>query len=870
MRAAATLVLTLLLLANSGCNGCSDSSSVEDLLSHPEAETLSADVPVTSPDSWQTGCVCGDGECVEEPCGEGWKPGLMTCSADCAVCGDGGCDPGEGPLKCPADCCGSCGDGWCKGGLCGETAAVCPADCSAALCGDGKCEAGENPVDCPGDCEPYLCGNGTCEPGEAPATCPGDCAEGCGDCECGGGESYWSCPADCGFCGDGYCVANCGYAKEDAAVCPDDCCTPDCEGRECGSDGCGGTCGQCAAGESCGGSLCVACEPQCEAKECGDDGCGASCGQCGEGENCLADGTCECFAHCEGRECGPDGCAGSCGICSGPQDECVDGLCSCLTDCGLKECGDDGCGGVCGLCPKGQECVAGQCPCVPDCDGKVCGGDGCGGTCGECGAGEKCLADATCRCFPDCAGKVCGSNGCGGECGACAPGHQCVNDKCECQFNCQNKDCGPDGCGGLCGECAQGVACAYPGICECVPDCEDKACGSDGCGGECGPCPPGIACVLHTCVEKAGDGDCDDGNDVVWDGCSNGLISEFQANGLEGGSPKMVDVAVVSDQAAVLVWQREEPPGSAENDIFIRPFVTEAGFAYGEDIVNTKQAGNQIHANISTLNTGGFVVSWLSVGDGGQDQRVVARLYDGFFSPVGEEFEVAAAGVGEFCCPAVAAYQAVNDFVVTWGGLGNDGSGYGVLARRFFGTGEPAAFSYVVNETKQNDQNRPAAVATITGNLVIAWETPSGFADATNINFQRYDATGITSGFEEEAATPSPASRQDPAVSELGGQGGFALAWARCPSAEPGSEGAGDGSGCGVFVGLLTRMGHPRLTKPRSTPTFPASNWRRTSLTSRAAALWWFGRVRTRTVTGREYLAAGSIWTQFPREWSFR
>ncbi|MBQ9394757.1 MAG: hypothetical protein IJU23_04470, partial [Proteobacteria bacterium] len=58
-------------------------------------------------------------------------------------------------------------------------------------------------------------------------------------------------------------------------------CVPNCDGKSCGEDGCGGSCGQCRSNEVCTDNACV-CVPNCEEKSCGDDGCGGSCGQCSE------------------------------------------------------------------------------------------------------------------------------------------------------------------------------------------------------------------------------------------------------------------------------------------------------------------------------------------------------------------------------------------------------------------------------------------------------------------------------------------------------------------------------------------------------------------------------------------------------------
>jgi hypothetical protein len=108
-------------------------------------------------------------------------------------------------------------------------------------------------------------------------------------------------------------------------------CTPDCEGRDCGDNGCGGVCGSCLPGSSCNESgTCESnCTPSCTGRECGSDGCGGSCGTC-EGE-CTADGQCqgECVPSCTGRECGSDGCGGSCGTCDDGLSCGFDGTCGC-------------------------------------------------------------------------------------------------------------------------------------------------------------------------------------------------------------------------------------------------------------------------------------------------------------------------------------------------------------------------------------------------------------------------------------------------------------------------------------------------------------------------------------------------------------
>ena len=315
-------------------------------------------------------------------------------------------------------------------------------------------------------------------PDVQPEACIPQCAgKECGPDGCGG--TCGKCPAAAPQCEDGLCHIQC---------------VPDCTDKECGDDGCGGSCGQCpTAAPFCKDSLCaVQCDADCNGKECGDDGCGFSCGLCEDNEVCLQS-QCVCKPDCAGKECGDDGCAGSCGTCDNDKPFCVSGQCAgaCEPDCTGKECGSDGCGGTCGKCPvAAPDCVDGQCACSPKCPPGVCGDDGCGGTCDTCACDEECMTGVCVK--TGCGVQECGTDACGVECGKCPPGSTCTQGVCadSCELACKGKDCGPDGCGGTCGPCLAPNVCTEGGDCVpvCVPACAGKECGSDGCGGSCGLC----------------------------------------------------------------------------------------------------------------------------------------------------------------------------------------------------------------------------------------------------------------------------------------------------------------------------------------------------------------------------------------------
>ena len=228
------------------------------------------------------------------------------------------------------------------------------------------------------------------------------------------------------------------------------------------------------------------CAPQCTGKECGDDGCGGDCGVCGENSVCSPKGKCECeFLDCGGETC-----------CTEAETDCADfGCCEPLCigkgECGYSNCGTD-CGS--GTCPEDAPiCQDGECvaECKPDCAGKECGADGCGGICGECAQYYTCKAGLCepepggpfwpCEVNSDCSSGWCIETDLGDLCTTA-----CI-EECPGDWTCEPVSAGPD----------LVFICLPP---TCLPGCAGKGCGDDGCGGSCGECEPGLSCVAGACV----------------------------------------------------------------------------------------------------------------------------------------------------------------------------------------------------------------------------------------------------------------------------------------------------------------------------------------------------------------------------------
>ena len=326
-------------------------------------------------------------------------------------------------------------------------------------------------------------------------------------------------------CGNDGCGGSCGACAPGAACVAGACaCTPDsykgcCGDAVCQFDSCGA---KGAQGEACkwgcSAGACQACKPACDGKTCGDDGCGGTCGSCAAPESCLL-GQCGCGpadhnACCLDKVCQYD----SCGHVEQQVAECAHGChagacIQCTPTCDGLQCGDDGCGGSCGGCDDGKLCRNGHCACVvldhqACCGNEICWFDSCGVEEESVTACPNGCKDGQCNtCTPQCDGVQCGDDGCGGACGTCPDGTQCHGSVCICNSRdhaacCGNALCWFNSCDAAEGEI---LACVYgcaDGRCnECQPQCEDKVCGDDGCGGRCPDrCGAGYQCTDVGCV----------------------------------------------------------------------------------------------------------------------------------------------------------------------------------------------------------------------------------------------------------------------------------------------------------------------------------------------------------------------------------
>lgn len=163
-------------------------------------------------------------------------------------------------------------------------------------------------------------------------------------------------------------------------------------------------------------------------------------------------------------------------------------------------------------------------------------------------------------------------------------------------------------------------------------------------------------------------------------------------------------------------------------------------------------------------------------------------------APLGDQFAVAET-LGFAATPAAIAVHPDGSYVAAWSSFGEDGSGFGIFARRFdaSGTGIDVA-PFQVNTTTSREQSAPTIAVDAAGNALVVWQSKGqDSGDSFGIYGQWYNSSGTKLGHEFRINTHTPGDQKAPSVA-IDGSGRATVAWQSFEQ---------DGSDWGVFYARL-------------------------------------------------------------------
>jgi hypothetical protein len=255
------------------------------------------------------------------------------------------------------------------------------------------------------------------------------------------------------------------------------------------------------------------------------------------------------------------------------------------------------------------------------------------------------------------------------------------------------------------------------------------------------------------------------------------LEGEFQASGpfLRGLRGEAAVEAVGSDYFVVAWDSTGDPRDPSGSGIFARVYFNDGTPVTGVFRVNASIAGNQRDPSIASLSSTQFVVTWSGAGQG-QAHSVFAREFRISGSPVSKEILVSQTMTGGKQNPDVINLPS-GGFQVAWNvkGAGNTN---GIDSRQFNSAGQPVGPEFVVNTATGGIDQQPAMARLGNEEVVFAWQANGDPLDGSGsgIVARRYDINGNPLGGEFPITQTTHGNQSDPSIATLS-DGGFAVAW---------------------------------------------------------------------------------------------
>ena len=214
-----------------------------------------------------------------------------------------------------------------------------------------------------------------------------------------------------------------------------------------------------------------------------------------------------------------------------------------------------------------------------------------------------------------------------------------------------------------------------------------------------------------------------------YDGSGVAQGGEFRVNTYITNNQYYPAIAGLTGGGFVVTWQSYGQDGGTYFGVYVQRY-DESGVAQGGEfrVSNNYVTGGQQRPAIASLTGGGFVVTWIGAcqdGDG-SSYGICGRRYNGSGVEQGAGFRVNTYITGSQYAPAIAGLTG-GGFVVTWMSYGQDGDNYGIYAKRYDGSGVAQGSEFRVNTYTTSSQEVPAIAALTGGGFVVTWR--DGYGD---------------------------------------------------------------------------------------------------------------------------------------------
>jgi Ca2+-binding RTX toxin-like protein len=248
---------------------------------------------------------------------------------------------------------------------------------------------------------------------------------------------------------------------------------------------------------------------------------------------------------------------------------------------------------------------------------------------------------------------------------------------------------------------------------------------------------------------------------------------EFKVNSYTTSYQDTSNVAMDAAGNFIVTWTSDGQDGSGYG-VYAQRYDASGAANGAEFRVNTTTSNWQMESAVA-MASGSFLISWSSFGQDGGGFGIYARLYSASGEPAGAEFRVNTTTSGSQRYSSVAMDSSGN-FVVSWTSTDQDGGGDGVYARLYNLAGTPLGSEFRVNTFTTGDQRYSTVAMDFDGDFVVTWKSELQDGDGFGICAQRYNASGVAQGSEFQVNSFTAGNQIDPTVA-IDHNGNFVISW---------------------------------------------------------------------------------------------
>lgn len=250
--------------------------------------------------------------------------------------------------------------------------------------------------------------------------------------------------------------------------------------------------------------------------------------------------------------------------------------------------------------------------------------------------------------------------------------------------------------------------------------------------------------------------------------------AEFRVNTYTYSNQNDPKATALSDGGWVVTWESMWQDGS-DKGVVSQAYDADGTPRGVETLVNTYTPDTQSLPLITGLADGGWVITWTSINQDGSSAGIYAQAFNADGTKQGAETQVNSYTANSQSTQQIAALTD-GGWVITWQSFAQDGDDYGIYAQAYNADGTLQGVETQVNTFTTNAQRDPQITALADGGWVITWRSYQDSSTGYDIFAQAYNDEGTPQGGETQVNSSTTGWQDDPQITTLS-DGGWVITW---------------------------------------------------------------------------------------------